>query len=132
MATQGNWSGNYQGEWFGNSGGPGPDYRIAALVVEGIGTAVLSAEVIAPAPPNSGQSGGSGGHVGARVKLSKRKEFAEFFEQLTTAPLLTEADRKELEEEILVTAPTITAVAVATPKVTDEDDEIAAVLLLLF
>jgi len=45
---QGNWSGLYNGDWFGDSG-DSPDYVIAGLTVAGAGVAVFSPIVNQPA-----------------------------------------------------------------------------------
>ena len=128
MSTQGNWSGDYQGEWFGSSGGPGPDYKIAELIVTGTGTAEMLAEVLNPQPPEppsggGGGSGASGGHIGAAERLKKRKEFDDFLTRVTAKPLLTETEKEEICEEVRP--------EVITSPIEEDDEEIAAIMLLL-
>lgn len=133
MSTQGNWSGDYQGEWFGSTGAAGPDYKIAGLVVTGTGTAQMTAEVINQPPVLPGGGGGGGGHVGAAETLRKRKEFNDFFNRITAKPLLTEADYKELQEELGATqqTPIASTVKEKTEEIREDEGEIAAILLLL-
>lgn len=92
-------------------------------LVTGTAAEHLLADSTTPVGP--GSTGGSGG--GAAPRLKARKEFKEFFDRvLTPKPLLSVFDRRELQAEIEGTRATLT-----TSPIEEDDEEIAAIMLLL-
>ena len=134
---QGNWSGSYNGDWFGDSG-DSPDYVIAGLTVTGTGVAVFSPIV---------QQGFQDTHDGywtkrwlalhkkikkaQEVKQEVIEEIAEIAQTVKVQKPIEIEARQDKQVQDLINQQLMISSKILQIKIDAEEDDIEAILMMI-